>query len=104
MSIPVGTLCLIINPHPLAGRTGTVVRYADRGRYQVWNRDAAGNLIGGYKRRRGPIYHLAGAFPRTPAGRGTWGAEPRHLVPLTPPAPAMRERDESREGSRAPAG
>lgn len=86
MPIPIGTLCLIVHPHPLAGRTCTIVKYEARGEYTVYDRGASGELTGGYKRRLGPIYYVDGRFPRPPGGTGTWGAEPRHLVPLAPPA------------------
>ncbi|MBN8477375.1 MAG: hypothetical protein J0L91_00245 [Burkholderiales bacterium] len=87
MSIPAGTLCLIVRPHPIAGRTCIVVSFTSRGHYRVWNRTASGELRGGYKRRRGSIYSITGALPPAPGGGSVWGAEPGHLVPLAPPEP-----------------
>ena len=88
--IKVGTLCLIVGSHTLAGRVCTVTGWiskGDRGRYLAT--PGGGETSGGY-------YTIAVDAPMDPDQLG-WGALPSQLRPLndpdwTPSADEERER------------
>lgn len=76
--IPVGTLCLIVSDHGLAGRTCTVTKVAHN--VEMLHRDGRWEY--------GDVGYLIDVpSVTTPRGHRAIGALPRHLIPLAPPAP-----------------
>lgn len=75
--IPVGTLCLLLPDHSLAGMTCTIAG-------PLANYDAKHRATG--TRRVGNAYRI-----EIPGESGVWVAFPRHVVPLRPPGSSQNQ-------------